>query len=174
MNHFRYENLDETFGVTAPEHEGDADVIHEYAHEHSWVTDRIAVGGGIWRREEVLLLAKEGITHVIDCRSSGSAGALYKDTGVTFFHCGTDDDGQPKGDEWFGPGAMYGVTTLAMENTKLLVHCLAGINRGPSMAYVVMRLTGFDENSAYSAIKMARHLAVVGYREDAEKWIDGR
>ncbi len=174
MNHFWPEDLDETFGNIAPKHEGDVDIIHEYAHEHDWVTDRIAVGGGIWRREEILLLAKEGITHVIDCRGKASAELLYRDTGVEFFHCGTEDDGAPKGDEWFGKGAPYGVSVLEKPNTKLLCHCAAGINRGPSMAFAIMRLMGFESLNAYSTIKMARRIAVVMYRDDADRWIASR
>ena len=32
----------------------------------TWVTDRIAVGGGIWVEEQMAEVAQAGVTHVID------------------------------------------------------------------------------------------------------------
>ena len=32
----------------------------------TWVTDRIALGGGIWNERNMIELAQAGITHVID------------------------------------------------------------------------------------------------------------
>jgi hypothetical protein len=32
----------------------------------SWITDRIAVGGGIWTPEKMAEVARIGITHIID------------------------------------------------------------------------------------------------------------
>jgi phosphoribosylformimino-5-aminoimidazole carboxamide ribonucleotide (ProFAR) isomerase len=32
----------------------------------TWVTDRIAVGGGIWRAENMSEVARMGVTHIID------------------------------------------------------------------------------------------------------------
>lgn len=168
------ENLDETFGDIAPAHEGDADVIVECGHEHSWVSDRIAVGSGVWKREEVLAIKREGITHVIDCRREASAEYLYRGTGIEFFHCGTLDDGERKGDAWFGRGAPYGASVLARPGTKLLVGCAAGINRGPSMLYAIMRLSGFDAVAAAAVIKMARPIALIAYQSDAERWLASR
>jgi len=32
----------------------------------TWVTDRIAVGGGIWNAENMAAVSRAGITHIID------------------------------------------------------------------------------------------------------------
>ena len=32
----------------------------------TWITDRIAVGGGIWNADNMAKVAEEGITHIID------------------------------------------------------------------------------------------------------------
>ena len=35
----------------------------------TWVTDRIAVGGGIWTDEKMVEVARAGITHIIDMQT---------------------------------------------------------------------------------------------------------
>jgi len=32
----------------------------------TWVTDRIAVGGGIWHEGNMIEVVREGVTHIID------------------------------------------------------------------------------------------------------------
>lgn len=143
-------------------------------HDHQWVTDRIAVGGGVWLAEQVVGLQREGITHVIDCRSEATAEMLYRDTGVELFCCRTDDDGKPKPDAWFERGTSYAIDVLCRPDTKLLCHCAGGLNRGPSMAYAILRVLEWTPGEAWRAIKFVRPAATIRYANDADKWFESR
>ena len=39
---------------------------HRMGMDITWLTDRIAVGGGIWNADNMAKVAEEGITHIID------------------------------------------------------------------------------------------------------------
>jgi hypothetical protein len=171
MNRMPPEDLDETFGDATPKHENDFGIVDGRAHDHDWIDGRIAVGGGVWRDSHVAHLRSEGITHVIDCRSEASAEMLYRDSGIELFCCRTDDDGAKKGERWFGRGVPYALGILARPGTKLLVHCAAGVNRGPSMAYAILRAMGIETASAEAMIRMARPCVALLYRDDAERWL---
>lgn len=151
--------------------EGDADTIVEASHEHTWATDRVAIGSGVWTREDVVALADEGITHVIDCRSTANAGNLYVGSGVEWIHIGTADDCEPKTPPYFHRGIAF--ARAAFESNpaaKLLVHCFAGINRGPSMAYAILRaVLCMSAVGSEAAIRATRPLAGLRYMADAER-----
>ena len=44
----------------------------------TWVTDRIAVGGGIWVAEKMQELVRAGVTHIIDMQIEFDDTALAK------------------------------------------------------------------------------------------------
>lgn len=139
-------------------------------HEHHWITDRIAVGSGVWRPGDVARLRTAGITHVVDCRSDARMYAgLYAHSGVRHHHAETLDDGEAKGLDWFAAGATPALAALRRPGTKVLFHCAAGINRGPSMAYFVLRMLGYGPDTSMRMIKSKRQLAHVGYAADAER-----
>lgn len=144
----------------------------EFPHEHDWVLDRLAVGNGVNTRAEVARLAREGITHVIDCRSDPAPRSLYAKSGVLVMSASTDDDGQRKGSNWFAAPVFYAMVVLRRPSTKILVHCHAGINRGPSMAYAIMRAAGYDRTQALSMIRMARPIARIAYSQDADRFVE--
>jgi hypothetical protein len=48
----------------------------------TWLTERIAVGGGIWNSENMGKVAREGITHVIDKQIEFDDTPLGLDHGV--------------------------------------------------------------------------------------------
>jgi len=167
------EDLAETFG----DHrrcEGDADaLIHMPSHEHCWPHARIALGSGVWTREDAEYVATVGITHVIDCTSTPDE-RVYRGLGVQHFACKTQDDGEHKAAAWFHRGIAIARSALADPDARLLVHCAAGINRGPSMAYAILRaVVGLSRDDAYAAIKRVRPLAAMRYRDDAERAVTG-
>ena len=67
----------------------------------TWVTDRIAVGGGIWTGEKMAQVAEAGITHIIDMQIEFDDTALAEPHGVQVLWNPTDDDFQVKGPEVF-------------------------------------------------------------------------
>jgi len=168
-SHAYTEDLDETYGTKPRSQESDADRLIEAAHEHDWVTRRVAVGSGVWTEDHVRSLQNVGITHVIDCRTAASAEYLYRGSGIQFFHCGTEDDGLLKPAEWFHRGIAFGLGALSVRSNRLLVNCAAGVNRGPSMAYAILRATGMPHLQAKLAIQRNRPIAALRYMADAER-----
>lgn len=153
-SHIYTENLDETFGVTR-ECEGDADTIHLAVHEHDWVTPTLAVGCGVWNEDDVRAIVADGITHVIDCRETASTEILYARVGIAYLHCPLPDDGSLRGERWF----LSGIDFVA-DAPKILVHCNMGLNRGPSMAYAILR----ERHGAEEAENLIRTARLVGPR----------
>jgi dual specificity phosphatase 3 len=146
------------------------------SHDHQWVTPRIAVGGGVWSSDHVDSLLSEGITHVIDCRSDNQATlALYAGKPITCIHCPTDDNGKPKHWTWFAQGVFPAIAALLDNDTnKLLVHCAGGVNRGPSMAYAILRALGLTPRDSWQMITEVRPIAKICYAPDADRFIEGR
>lgn len=140
-------------------------------HDHHWVTPRIALGSAVVTREHVQALIADGITHVLDCRLAEGGGAIYEGTSVRYLANPTADDGKSKPDEWFKKGIGFVLTALAVPKAKVLIHCMMGVSRSPSMTYAVLRSLGHTGDDSVALIKKARILAGVRYREDADRAI---
>lgn len=110
-----------------------------------------------------------GVTHIVDCRIEDSDEefvALHA-PGITYIYAPTDDDGLEREPEWFD-GALRDLgTALTNPDSVLLVHCSAGINRGPSMAFRLLLETGWEPVEALNAIRNKRPVARVIYAPDA-------
>lgn len=140
-------------------------------HDHQWVTERLAVGSAVVTPEHVRAVVEDGITHVIDCRLEEEGAHLYAGTLVRRLHCGTADNGQDKPVAWFEAGITFALTALARPRTRVLVHCIAGVSRSPSMTYAILRAQGQPSDAAVELIKTARMIARVTYKEDADRAI---
>ena len=62
----------------------------------TWVTDRIAVGGGIWNDENMEELVGHGVTHIIDMQIEFDDRPLAESYPVEVLFNPTDDDFLPK------------------------------------------------------------------------------
>jgi Dual specificity phosphatase, catalytic domain len=140
-------------------------------HDHSWVTERIAVGSAVVTADHVKALIADGITHVLDCRLAEGGGVLYEGTTIRYLANPTADDGKSKPDEWFRKGIGFVLTSLAVPKARVLIHCMLGVSRSPSMTYAVLRSLGHTGDDAVKLIRKARILAGVRYREDADRAI---
>jgi protein-tyrosine phosphatase len=140
-------------------------------HDHHWVTQRIALGSAVVTREHVQALIADGITHVLDCRLAEGGELLYEGTNIRYLANPTADDGKPKPDEWFKRGIGFVLTSLSIPKARVLVHCMLGVSRSPSMTYAVLRSLGHSGDDAVKLIKKARVLAGVTYRVDADRAI---
>lgn len=139
-------------------------------HDHQWVTERIALGSAVTRVEHIRCLVTENITHVLDCRMSNPHPELYGRSNIVHSQCGALDDHQSKRDEWFHRGAAFALDALAYPQGRVLVHCLLGVSRGPSMTYAILRLLGLAAEAAESQIRRARPIVRdIKYRVDAER-----
>jgi protein-tyrosine phosphatase len=122
----------------------------------TWVTDRIAVGGGIWNEEKMIEVARAGITHIIDMQIEWDDTALARPYGIRVLWNPTDDDFRRKPAELFQRGVEFALTALDDAETRLFIHCAAGVHRAPMMALAVLRAMGFGSEDAMDMIQSRR------------------
>src|SRR5215470_4509230 len=78
----------------------------------TWVTGRIAVGGGIWNTENMAEVARAGVTHIIDMQIEFDDTALAEPFGIEVLWNPVDDDFQPKKAEVFRRGVEFAIRAL--------------------------------------------------------------
>src|SRR5579859_1116507 len=103
----------------------------------TWITDQIALGGGIWNAANMATVAGEGITHIINMQVEFDERALGEAQGVKVFWNPTDDDFQPKPADLFQRGVDFALEALKDPKAKLYVHCAAGVHRAPMMTLAI-------------------------------------
>lgn len=143
----------------------------------SQLTSRLWIGGDLAIERPNLAAAQLAeietleITDIVDCRQEWNdqdwVGAAAPQ--LRYRWLGVDDAGQRMPDEWFETGTAYILRRIA-EGGVVLAHCHMGINRGPSMGYAAMLALGWDPIAALDRIRQRRHVAYVGYAEDALDW----
>jgi protein-tyrosine phosphatase len=141
----------------------------------TWLTDRIAVGGGIWNAENMAKVAEVGITHVLDMQLEFDDTPLAAACGIAVLWNPTDDDFEPKSVELFQRGVKFAQTALEAEG-KLYIHCAAGVHRGPMMAAAVLGSLGWELGDAIRLIEVRRPLADFPevYVKSVEEFLDKR
>jgi protein-tyrosine phosphatase len=122
----------------------------------TWVTDRIAVGGGIWNDGKMIEVARAGITHIIDMQLEWDDTALARPYGIRVLWNPTDDDFRPKPPELFQRGVDFALHALDDAESRLFIHCAAGVHRAPMMALAVLRAMGFGAEDAMAMIESRR------------------
>ena len=125
----------------------------------TWVTDRIAVGGGIWNAKNMAELAEMGITHVIDMQIEFDDTPLAEPHEVEVLWNPTDDDFLPKPPELLDRGVEFAQRALEEETSKLYIHCAAGVHRAPMMTLAVLGAMGWDLDEAMVLIETRRPAA---------------
>ena len=104
----------------------------------TWVTDRIAVGGGIWNAENMSKVASAGVTHIVDMQIEFDDTPLALPHGISVLWNPIDDDFQPKSPEVFQRGVDFALEALDETGTKIFVHCAAGVHRAPMMTLAIL------------------------------------
>ena len=142
----------------------------------TWVTDRIAVGGGIWNAENMAAVARAGITHIIDMQIEFDDTALAVPHGIAVCWNPVDDDFEPKPAEVFTRGVAFGLTALEAGEAKLFVHCAAGVHRAPMMTLALLGVMGWTMQDAMDLIEARRPAADFAevYVQSVEKFLNGR
>jgi protein-tyrosine phosphatase len=125
----------------------------------TWVTGRIAVGGGIWSAENMDAVARAGITHIIDMQLEFDDTPLAEPLGIEVLWNPTDDDFQPKPPELFQRGVDFAQQALANDEARLFIHCAAGVHRAPMTTLAVLCAQGWDLETAVETISSRRPLA---------------
>ena len=122
----------------------------------TWVTDQIAVGGGIWNEANMIEVVREGVTHINDMQSEFDDTRLAEPYGVKVLWNPTDDDFRPKPPELFQRGVDFALEALQDPQAKLLIHCAAGVHRAPMMTLAVLRAQGWSLRDAVIEIEDKR------------------
>jgi len=123
----------------------------------TWITDRIAVGGGIWTDQKMIEVVRAGVTHIIDMQIEFDDTALAQPDGIEVLWNAVDDDFQPKPPELFQRGCDFATAALDDDPThKVFIHCAAGVHRAPMMALALMRVLGWSLADAQKLIQARR------------------
>jgi|SRR5580692_2319693 protein-tyrosine phosphatase len=139
----------------------------------TWVTNRIAVGGGIWTDEKMIEVVRAGVTHVIDMQIEFDDTQLAEPYGVKVLWNPTDDDFQLKPPELFRRGVDFALEALDDAESRVFIHCAAGVHRAPMMTLAVLRALGFSRDDAIEMIQSRRNVVDFAdvYVESVEDYI---
>jgi protein-tyrosine phosphatase len=122
----------------------------------TWLTGRIAVGGGIWNAANMAAVAQSGVTHIIDMQIEFDDTPLAEPYGIEVLWNGVDDDFQPKSAEVFRRGVEFALAALDQAGTKLYVHCAAGVHRAPMMTLALLCALNWNLGEAIRLIEARR------------------
>ena len=122
----------------------------------TWVTDRIALGGGIWNERNMIELAQAGITHVIDMQIEFDDTPLADPYGIRVLWNPTDDDFQPKPHELLDRGVRFALEAMNDPESRVYIHCAAGVHRAPIMTLAVLGAIGWDLDAAMVLMETRR------------------
>ncbi len=124
----------------------------------TWITDRVAVGGGIWTDDKMIEVVRQGVTHIIDMQIEFDDTKLAEPYGVKVLWNAVDDDFQPKPPEVFQRGVEFALQALDEPESKVYIHCAAGVHRAPMMTLAVLRALGFSLDDAKQMIESRRYV----------------
>jgi hypothetical protein len=153
-----YENEEEYFAALE-RYWGADELDWDVIPESNAGPGRIGVGGGIWASAHV-----DRLVEALSLRLAGDR--------LTVLPSGTDDDGQPKSPSWFRKIVFFALDALRDPKAKVYFHCSAGVNRGPSAAYAVLRALGHTPSEAFALIRDARPKAGILYADSADRAVD--
>jgi len=139
----------------------------------TWVTDRIAVGGGIWNDENMEALVRYGVTHIIDMQIEFDDRPLAEPYPVEVLFNPTDDDFLPKPPELFQAGVDFALQALEGPQGRIYIHCAAGVHRAPMMTLAIMRVLGWSLQDAKNLIQERRYVVDFAecYVESVENFV---
>lgn len=142
----------------------------------SQLTKRLWVGGALPEdpREahaQARVLVDLGITDIVDCRIERDDRLVWaRHRGVRYRNPGIEDAGQTIPDEWFDDQVEDLQVSLLGDSTKALIHCSAGANRGPSLAFALLLADGWEAGAATALIHAARPGAAMRYASQVLAW----
>lgn len=122
----------------------------------TWVTGRIAVGGGIWNPSNMADVARAGVTHIIDMQIEFDDTSLAEPHGIDVLWNPVDDDFHVKPPEVFQRGVEFAIAALDQPDTKLFIHCAAGVHRAPMMALALLCALSWKLSEAIHLIETRR------------------
>ena len=173
------DRLSATFSPQTTRHPGLSVAYQPLLHgafrmDMTWVTGRIAVGGGIWTAENMAAVSRAGITHIIDMQIEFDDTRLAAPHGIEVLWNPIDDDFQPKPPEVFERGVEFATQALSQDDTKLFIHCAAGVHRAPMMTLAVLCSMGWTPDAAQDLIEKERPVVDFAdvYVRSVERFLD--
>jgi protein-tyrosine phosphatase len=122
----------------------------------TWVTERVALGGGIWNPKNMAELVQRGVTHVVNMQIEFDDRPLAEPYGVQVLWNPTDDDFLPKPPELLKRGVDFALEALEDPTARVYVHCAAGVHRAPMMTLAVMCAMDWKIDAAMRLIETRR------------------
>src|ERR1700761_8446531 len=110
----------------------------------TWITERIGLGGGIWTDKEMIEVVRHGVTHIIDMQIEFDDTPLAEPYDIEVLWNPVDDDFQPKPPEVFQRGVEFATAALENQESRVSIHCAAGVHRAPMMALAILRSLGYS------------------------------
>jgi protein-tyrosine phosphatase len=142
----------------------------------SWVTERIALGGGIWNARNMEELAQAGMTHVVNMQIEFDDRPLAEPYGIRVLWNPTDDDFLPKPPELFKRGTDFALEALDDPEARLYVHCAAGVHRAPMMTLAILCALEWELEAAVALIEKRRPVVDFAdvYVESVRRFLESR
>lgn len=142
----------------------------------SWVTDRIALGGGIWNARNMEEVAQAGVTHIIDMQIEFDDRPLAEPWGIQVLWNATDDDFLPKPPELLKRGVDFALEALDDPRARLYIHCAAGVHRAPMMMLAVLCALEWKMDDAMRLIEERRTVVDFAdvYVESVRRFVEAR
>jgi protein-tyrosine phosphatase len=112
------------------------------AADYTYIYQNLLIGGGIFTSEGMKELAEEGITHIIDCQAEFDDTPIAAPFGIKVLWLPLFDDFTAPDFKEFDRVALFLKEHFNKDpkKFKILVHCAAGVHRGPMVGYLVCRL----------------------------------
>jgi protein-tyrosine phosphatase len=120
--------------------------------------DAVRVVPGLWlgsypSRRQAHRLAAEGINCAVDLRAERELQSPWPDD-VIVYGIPMEDHGSPTVEEL--REAATAVADLVRQGHEVLVHCRAGLERGPTVVCAVLVLQGWSLSQAYARVMQCR------------------
>jgi protein-tyrosine phosphatase len=142
----------------------------------TWVTERVALGGGIWNPQNMEALARAGVTHVINMQLEFDDRPLAAPYQVRVLWNPTDDDFLPKPPELLERGVEFALDALQVPAARVYIHCAAGVHRAPMMTLALLCSMGWDLQAAMVLIETRRQVVDFAdvYVESVRRFLESR
>ncbi|MGA7294463.1 MAG: dual specificity protein phosphatase [Terriglobales bacterium] len=142
----------------------------------TWVTERVALGGGIWNARNMGELVGDGVTHVVNMQIEFDDRPLAEAYGVRVLWNPTDDDFLPKPPELFKRGVDFALQALDDPGARVYIHCAAGVHRAPMMTLALLCAMEWEINAAMVLIETRRPVVDFAdvYVESVRRFLESR
>jgi hypothetical protein len=136
--------------------------------DFNYITERLVCGAQINGADDMQTIINAGITHIIDAQIERNDLPFIVPAVKAYCWDPTADDGQPKSADWFEKAIAFAMDALYSPGNVVMCHCAAGVNRGPSLAYAILRVQGESADEAWAQLKFKRPQVGIRYAPDAE------